>query len=310
MRLILVPQYPTKNRYSEFWYTEFPKNLKKYFDEIIVLGKNKINLGNTIEKRDPSMFSLVNEAILFEQEQIKEYMNLKIKNEDFLLSLDMSFPGFFSNVLYHKPINNSYTYLHASSKNNYDYFKSVRYSKFPSEIAQSRLFKKVFVGSLYHKLKLKWKNTKVLGVPYPNFKVFKENKKYNIISVSRPSVQKITKKIETKIEKDFEKIIRKNCDNWGEYYKFLSEAKVVLLSGKEETFGYQVLEAIINNSIPLAPNKFSYPELLPREYLYNDYDELELKIKYYLEKYNEVPKLLNRDLCEKFYDNLAKEMLE
>jgi hypothetical protein len=39
-RLIFVPQYPTKLRYQEFFISEFPKELSKYYDEVLVLGKN------------------------------------------------------------------------------------------------------------------------------------------------------------------------------------------------------------------------------------------------------------------------------
>jgi hypothetical protein len=136
-------------------------------------------------------------------------------------------------------------------------------------------------------------------------------KEYDIISVSRPSIQKVNKKLEKKVERNFGKIIRKDCNSWSEYYQFLSEAKVVLLSGKEETFGYQVMEAIMNNSTPLAPNKYSYPELLTKDYLYDDYDELRFKIWQVLNGQLLPPvKLKNQDLCNNFYKNLVGEMLK
>ena len=55
-RLIFVPQFPSKLRYQEFWYTEFPKQMEKYFDEVIVLGKSYID--NCIDvKSEKHMFS-------------------------------------------------------------------------------------------------------------------------------------------------------------------------------------------------------------------------------------------------------------
>jgi hypothetical protein len=209
---------------------------------------------------------------------IQKYLDLYLRNDDTLLLMDISFPGLFCNVLYHKPIKNMYSYCHATSLNNFDYFKNTRNSKFLCETGHSKLFKKVFVGSEYHKNKLNWSNTSVIGLPKPPFKTFKEQKNYEIISVSRPSIQKVNKKLEKMIIRDFGEIFRKSTESWEQYYKFLSQANVVLLSGKEETFGYQVMEAIMNNSVPLAPNKFSYPELLSNEYLYNNYDELKDKI--------------------------------
>jgi hypothetical protein len=38
MRLIFVPQFPTKLRYQNWWITEFPHQFKNYFDEVITLG--------------------------------------------------------------------------------------------------------------------------------------------------------------------------------------------------------------------------------------------------------------------------------
>jgi len=308
-RLIFVPALPITNRYPEFWLTEFTKKFKDNFDEVIVLGENYISSLLINNDRKQEMFSGINSAIDFELIQISEFMKLKLSNQDSIFLSDLSFPGLFSNILYHKKPNNCFVYLHATSKNNYDYFSKIKYSKYPCEVAHSKLFKKVFVGSEYHKRKLGWNNIKVLGVPVPPFKVFKKDKKYDIISVSRPSIQKVNKKLEKQVERDFGKITRKNTNSWEEYYKFLSEAKVVLLSGKEETFGYQVLEAITNNSTPLAPNKFSYPELLPKEYLYDDYDDLCMKIWAVLHDDLEPPeKLLCNDLCENFYENIINEM--
>lgn len=309
-RLIFVPQLPLKNRYPEFWITDFYKKFSENFEVVILAEKytDKILKNND---RKQEMFSGINSAIDFELIQVSEFMKLDIKEDDIIFICDLSFPGFFPNVLYHKKSNNMFCYLHASSKNNLDYFSKVRYSKFSVETSHSKLFKKVFVGSEYHKNKLAWKNIEVVGVPIPPFECFKEEKKYDIISVSRPSIQKVNKNLEKLVEKDFGKIIRKDCSTWEEYYKFLSEAKIVLLSGKEETFGYQVLEAVMNNSIPIAPRKFSYPELLNDEYLYSDYNELKNKISKVLNGQLVSPeKLKCQNLIDNFYDKIISIMTE
>jgi len=307
-RLIFCPQFPENLlRYQEFWFTEFRKQFKKHFDEVITLGENVVT--GMEQGKDHEMFSPIGNAIYFEQSQIIEFLNLELRADDIFFLSDLSFPGFFTNILYHKPLKNCYTYLHATSKNNYDYFSPVRHSKYPCEVAHSKLFKKVFVGSEYHKRKLGWKNLEVIGLPIPPFQTFKEDKKYDIISVSRPSIQKVNKKLEKEVVRDFGEIKRKNTNSWEQYYKFLSQAKIVLLSGKEETFGYQVLEAIMNCSTPLAPKNFSYPELLSDEYLYSNYEELRVKICQVLNGTLLSPKkLLCHDLCENFYENIVKEM--
>ncbi len=58
------------------------------------------------------------------------------------------------------------------------------------------------------------------------------------------------------------------------YFDTLSSAKVLLITAREETYGYQIIDCFKygNGCVPLAPNQFSYPELLPDNYLYNRYD--------------------------------------
>jgi glycosyltransferase involved in cell wall biosynthesis len=298
---------PVKLRYSEWFVYEIKKQLNSFFDEIVVLGEKIItgkNFNTSVE-----MFSPINEAIIFELNQIDEFLNLKIdKNKDVLLSLDISFPGFLSNVLYHRPME-AYGYCHATSKNKYDYFSPVRYSKFQCETSHSKLFKKVFVGSEYHKNKLGWDNVKVIGLPIPPFQIYREEKKYDIISVCRPNNQKITKEIEDVVEKDFGKIVRQECNTWEQYYKFLSEGKILLISSKEDTFNYSIMEAIMNGTVVLAPTKCAFPELLERDYLYSDYNELKTKIELVLNSKLLPPvELKNQDLVNNFYENLIKEM--
>lgn len=309
-RLVIVPQLPQKLRYQEFFFYEFPNKLKNYFDDIILIGKDYLYFHPQGLRDDISMFSSINESIEFELYQIKEYNSLDLKNDDILLMLDLSFPGFFSNILYHKKPNKCFVYCHATSKNQYDLFSSVRYSKFPCETAHSKLYNKVFVGSEYHKNKLGWNNIEVVGLPVPPFETFKEEKIYDIISVSRPNKQKVNKKIEKLIERDFCDIIRKDVNSWEEYYKFLSQGKILLLTGKEETFGYSAMESIMNNTYVLAPRNFSYPELLPNDYLYSNYEELKLKIWNILndKEYFPISKLINQDLCDNFYKNISERM--
>ena len=72
-RLIFVPQYPSKMRYQETWYDEFPKQFKKYFDEVIVLGGEFIEmyLDENIEY-DSKMFSPINEAVNLAKKYVDE----------------------------------------------------------------------------------------------------------------------------------------------------------------------------------------------------------------------------------------------
>jgi len=66
--------------------------------------------------------------------------------------------------------------------------------------------------------------------------------------------------------------------NREEYLQKMAESKIMFSSSVEETFGYGVIEAETFNTIPLCPNRCSYPELVPKKYLYNSLDEAAKKI--------------------------------
>ena len=270
-RLILVPQYPAKLRYQEWWFTEFPKYLNAFFDEIIILGQ-RISEYVIAEE---SLFAPTDLAIRYETQQIDEYTRLVLKPNDCLLLCDLSFPGLFANVLFHKKPNKCFAICHATSKNKYDYFAKNRGIKYPIEKATAKLFNKVIVGSQYHKEKLKWPNIVVKKLPFPPFRPWESVKWNEIVSVARPGIQKHNLRLERLVEKTFNtKIQTPECNTWDEYYHFLAQSKVLLITSKEETYGYQVIDAILNGCIPIAPNAFSYPELLSKNYLYNNSTEL------------------------------------
>ena len=309
-QLILVPQAPVPMRYQWWFATAFPKQLRRRFNMVVVLGEKQLQT-NKYKYLDNALFSPIRPSITFELRQIQEYMDLPIEDDDILLLMDISFPGLFPNVLYHNRPKNCFAYCHATACNNLDYFEKDRDSKFSTETAHSQLFTKIFVATRYHKDKLGWDNVEVIGLPKPLFRTYEnEEKKYDVISVARPCEQKVTLSLEKLVEETFGKIERRQCNTWDEYYRFLSSGKVLLSTAREETFGYSVLEATLNNCIPICPSKLSFPELLPREYLYDDAAELIDRIQCCLDGKYEVPKLLNTDLIENFYDNLSGKMKE
>jgi hypothetical protein len=300
-------------RYQEWWFTQFPKQLSEHFHNVIVIGK-EIALTKSVSSGGD--FSNIERAITFECEQISEFLDYNINGDDYLLHADLSFPGIFHGALQHKPVKNAFVICHATSRNAYDYFAPMRFSKWPSECAHASLYKKVFVASEYHKNKLGWSNVVNLGaLPNPPFKGQNHKKEYFIVSVARDSIQKRTKSIEKQVEKKYGKIITAPPFlYWSEYFDFLSSSKILLITSKEDTYNYSVVEAVLNSSIPLAPNRCSFPELLPEEYLYNDINELFERIEL-LRWTNgkgvrglKTPKLLNQEKIDNFYQNLVSEM--
>ena len=316
MRIIFVPQFPSEMRYQAWWISEFPKQFRDHGFEVLTLGESCIT-SMKYRRSELDMFSPINQAIEFEMKQIKEYMSLDIKEDDILFVADLSFPGIFCSVLYHKECPKSYAFCHATSLNKYDYFENTRYSKFPAETAHSRMFDTVFVGSDYHKDKLhmglqnnihNWVNTKVTYLPMSPFITYKEDKIYNIISVARPTKQKVDLDIENRVQKNICNITRNVFYNWESYYKFISKSKILLVTSSEDTFNYTILEALMNNTIVLAPNRLCFPEMLSTEFLYNSYDELEQKIFKYLKDYKNVPEIKCKKEVDNFFDVICEEM--
>jgi len=306
-RIIFVPQYPTPNRYQEWWATKFPEEFIKAGFNVHVLGGNKI-YEMKHRRGDLSMFSPIHAAIEFECYQIDEYMNMELRDDDILFVADISFPGFFCNTLFHKRTDKMFAFCHATSLNYKDYFEEVRNVKYPVETSHAAMFNKVFVGSKYHQDKLGWYNTVVTYLPFPPLLSQKNIKKYEIISASRPSPQKVNLNLEKDVEAKFSEIIRKDTRSWDEYFKFFSESVVLLISSHEDTFGYQIVDAIMNGCIPIAPNKCAYPELLSREYLYNDKEELFKIINDALWGLLDVPKLKCKNQMNDFYDRIIEEI--
>ena len=305
-RLIFIPQYPASLRYQEWWISEFEREFSVWFN-VITLGKKYLEkMNEPFAIKYGHHFSPMNHAITFEQIQIEEYLNLKLRDDDILFLADISFPGLFSNVLYHKKPKHCFAFCHGTSQNKYDYFSKNKKSKWNVETGHSKLFDTVFVATAYHYNKLGWKNAQIVALPKAPDKYvanqFPLKKETLILSTNRPTVQKCTKKIEDKIEKKYGKIKRIQCQTWEDYSLELSSSIMMLSTTKEETFGYTILDAITCKCIPLAPNGLCFRELLPREYLYDDYDELVSKIDLVLNRNIQCPKrLLNCDMIDNFY---------
>jgi len=309
MRIIFVPQYPTPNRYPEWWMWKFPDEFRKAGFEVITLGKSYAE--SMIHRRgNPAHFSPINLAIEFESKQIEEFCLMDIREDDILFLADLSFPGIFCSSLYHYQVPKMYAFCHATSLNILDYFEDVRHSKFPVETAHAALFDKIFVGSEYHARKLDWPNVVVTSLPDPtHIERFKCEPKINqIISASRPGKQKVDSELEAKVEDKFGPIIRKQTNSAEEYYQFLGESQVLLITSHEDTFGYQIVDAINNNCIPIARNGLSYPELLAKEYLYDNEEELFGLLDRAVWGLLPLPRLKCKKQMDNFYKRIIEEM--
>jgi len=307
-RIIFVPQYPTPNRYQEWWFTNLPKEFKKAGFEVITLGEKYAEM-MACRRGDIAHFAPIRMAIEFETEQIREYSMMKLNPDDILFLADISFPGIFCSALYHYQPPRMFAFCHATSVNTLDYFWDNRGSKFPVETAHSLLFEKVFIGSQYHKDKIQWPNTQVTYLPFPPLVTYpNETKIYDIVSASRPTKQKVDSELEAEVEKEYGNIVRKNTYSWEEYYKLLGQSKVLLITSFEDTFGYQIVDAILSGCIPIARNSLAYPELLQKQYLYNNREELFDRLELALWGLLDVPKLKCKQQMNNFYKTIIQEM--
>ena len=314
-RLIFIPQLPVSMRYTEWWIKEFPKKLFKYFSEIIIIGEKYL-----LEKKESSslldndeVFFNLNDSLFFENKQIEEYIDLELKDDDILLLADISFPGLFSSILYHKRPKKCFTICHGTSKNNFDIFQKDRSSKWQVESGYAELFDGIFVGSEYHKHKLKWQNVKVIGMPNPpmNYDYPIKDKTIDILSVSRKTYQKVDDKLESIVEEEFGEIRRDVYSTWNEYFNALSFSKVLLVTAREETYGYQIIDCFKygNGCVPLAPKCLSYVELLENKYLYsrNKPEELIAKIRNVLS--GDSKPFSVYDLMFNYYDDYYEKLM-
>jgi len=317
-RMIYVPMLPTPGRYTAWWHIEFEKMFKEVYGDVIVLGKESIAKSQVI-RRDLAQFSNIEAAILLEMDQIAEYMDLELRDDDILFLSDLSFPGLFTNAHFHKPFpRRSYAYCHATSKNAYDYFYKTRKLKFKNEINAAKLFRYIFVGSYYHQRKIsswnRFTNTKVVRLPHPPEYIIKnrinvKSRGNDIISVGRPGIQKNNMKLEKHIEKALNtKIVRGVFEDPIEYSNFLSDSKILFISTKEDTFNYTIMDAIKCGCIPIAPNKLCFPEILDKPYLYNDAEHAIRIIQRVLSNQLPVPRMFCETQVEAFYRRIMEIM--
>lgn len=77
-----------------------------------------------------------------------------------------------------------------------------------------------------------------------------------------------------------------------DYARYLAMADIVISTAIQENFGFSVIEAIYCQTLPLLPNRLSYPEILPeqfhKDFLYQNDDELEVKLRQLLRAYDKM----------------------
>jgi glycosyltransferase involved in cell wall biosynthesis len=74
-----------------------------------------------------------------------------------------------------------------------------------------------------------------------------------------------------------------------DYARFLATSDVVVSTAIQENFGFAIIEAMYCQTLPLLPNRLSYPEFLPQKFhekfIYNNEQELASKLRWLLQEY-------------------------
>jgi hypothetical protein len=290
--IYLLPQLRAKNRYTQDWIHVWERELSKIGVEFKIVGDSRLT-------EVKSFFSDVPVALDYEMSQIKELLDF---NPEIIFCLDIDFPGLLSNAIQLLRLENknikAYGYLHAGSWCNGDVFKSTR-GKYFSERAMFDVYDKIFVATRYHKRKIedyfgeKFDNIRVVGFPFYREDVYSytipENcpEKEGILITGRFEQSNVN--VFQKLKERYGKRVTtlEGVRNRKEYFEKLNESKISVSLKIEETFGLSQLEAYVLDSVPLSPNKFSYPEIFRGEgLLYEDYRDLTSMIDFFLDDYD------------------------
>jgi len=84
-----------------------------------------------------------------------------------------------------------------------------------------------------------------------------------------------------------------------EYIKLLYKADIVVSTAMHEFYGISVIEAVKAGCIPVLPNRLSYPELFPAEYLYEN-GELQAKLEGLLKGFKGLNESATKNLSDRF----------
>jgi len=292
--LYLIPQFPVPNRYPEDWIRWLPEELKLVGLKTVMIEGNEIP--KKFEYNQINKFTDTIGSSVYELQQLDKLLRINFKPGDGVFFSDVDFPGFNSiacsliRTLY--PQVKLYGFIHATSINEKDFWEPVRFSKIKVEQGSFSLFDKLFVSTNYHKNKLELSfsgelkdKLYVVGCPFfpdeLNSK-FKRPWKYREWDVYLPSRRDSQKSISLGEGFSSLKVKFSGDSEFSDrdlYYKSLGDSRIYLSVAKEETFGYALLEAITMGCLPVVPDAFSYPEMVPLGFRYRNESEMFKMVK-------------------------------
>ena len=287
-QLVIIPMLPIRMRYSVWWNAVFPMRMQELMRGVMHVVTPSF-MGEAYESFNDTP-SFCQKQVDWELDWLCYIHNLNLRPSDVVLVLDCTTPGLIgSYITTHKPCQ-FMGFCHGTSFNRMDIFARTRNT---FDIAALRAYDRVLVASEYHRQKLltqlhQYKefadhriiNTHALpsmirerGIEIPSLPSFTERR--DICVVDRHSAQKrnmgLLLRVNNKLRAMNLSVQDRHgtCATWNEYLTMLSTYKFLLVTAQEETYGYQVHDAMSVGTIPIVPNDLAYPESVPQQFCYN-----------------------------------------
>lgn len=304
MKIILVDLESINTRYTSQWKSHIPNLLENVSNDInIVSGKSSSN-----NVTDGAFLNFA-ETNIYKSEQAIELMKIINKTENGkILFLDAWNPVIimakYMIDLLEKEIE-IHSIWHAGSYDPHDFLGrkiknkswSLKFEEALYNASDINYFASSFHIDLFKKSIGNIDDNKTIRTGFPmeyiNDYIIKKEKTDSIVFPHRLSVEKnpqILRNFLVKtpnIEGIFcqEKELTKN-----EYYSQLAISKVVFSANEQETLGIGTYEGMASNAIPIVPDRLSYKEMYHSDYRYNNVQEMENKINYFIKDHNKIVK--------------------
>ena len=282
-RLIFVPIEQLEERYSVQWYDWFMRSFQSRNIHPIVVGDTnprKVKTGQFLDVYDTNSYKL---------EQMRQIIEILEKNpeDDFtIFFMDIWFPsievlGYIRDCADRKIKIKGM--IHAGTWDTTDFLYLKGCASWGRNFERSffQLADVVYCASAHHRAYVSNFSheaaRKIQLVPWPCFNplVEKPVKKLQVVWPHRISEDKnpelyfMVKKLVQDQMPEAEFVRTRDLKlSKDEYYKLLSESKVVLSTAFHENFGISMVEGYHHWCIPVAPNWASYKEIFDKKYLY------------------------------------------
>lgn len=284
MRIIIVPQLKIAMRYTEWWADLFYKELCNRFRPagwgVILLEGNNTGKKKESKLTVQTLEEFQNAMVEHELKLIENLKATKLTNNDIIVCLDACTPGLVASYL--QNINIAYRpktlgFCHGSSFNTNDMYKSSRWA---FDLACLSMFDRLVVATEYHAEKLIWAgvNTNISvanGLPDNPFYAESMIPKCAPGGRNNPNwvaiVDRLGQKRNDKLLEEFGRCTKHPYSlfdlygkhkTWKEYAEALSNHTFMLITTSEETYGYQVRDALNTGVIPICPDRCCFREVI------------------------------------------------